>query len=112
MTRLSLLVLLLLLPASTWAQDNTTGNSMLTVCKDVATNPQSIGAAFCLGEASALRNVSNHLDERMRSCVPQTVTDGQAVRVIVKRMEDFPETLHKNFLVLALAALRSTWPCE
>jgi hypothetical protein len=112
MTRLLLLGLLCLLPVSAWAQDMASGNYMLDRCKDVLANRASYGAGVCVGKVSALRNVAENLDERMRSCVPLSVTDGQAVRVVVKQLEMHPETLDQNFLILTLVALRVTWPCK
>jgi hypothetical protein len=46
------------------------------------------------------------------ACVPRTVTNNQAVRVVVKYIDDRPARLHENFKALAEEALMAAWPCK
>ena len=45
-------------------------------------------------------------------CKPARTTQGQAVRVVVKYIDDRPERLHENFKTLAAEALQAAWPCK
>jgi hypothetical protein len=45
-------------------------------------------------------------------CIPNAVTNGQMVRVVVKYIEDRPARMHENFKALAVEALRAAWPCK
>jgi hypothetical protein len=46
------------------------------------------------------------------ACVPDKVTIGQAIRVIVKYVNDHPNNMHLDFKVLGEAALKQAWPCQ
>ena len=46
-----------------------------------------------------------------RICLPREVTDEQIVRVVVQYIDSQPARLHEDFVVLAMEALRKTWPC-
>ena len=46
-----------------------------------------------------------------RICLPREVTDEQIVRVVVQYIDSQPARLHEDFVVLAIEALRKTWPC-
>ena len=41
---------------------------------------------------------------------PREVTDEQIVRVVVQYIDSQPARLHEDFVVLAIEALRKTWP--
>jgi hypothetical protein len=45
-------------------------------------------------------------------CIPQEVTNGQAVRVVVAYIDKHPEHLHESFNLLAILALGEAWPCK
>jgi hypothetical protein len=40
------------------------------------------------------------------------VTNEQLVRVVVAEIENEPAFMHLNFVILAGAALKRTWPCK
>jgi hypothetical protein len=44
-------------------------------------------------------------------CLPREVTDEQIVRVVVRYIDSQPARLHEDFVLLAIEALRKTWPC-
>jgi hypothetical protein len=45
-------------------------------------------------------------------CLPVGATQGQAIHVVVKYIDDRPARLHENFKPLALEALQAAWPCK
>ena len=45
-------------------------------------------------------------------CVPNDVTLGQRVAVVVKYIDEHPEDMHLEFFLLASEALRAAWPCK
>jgi hypothetical protein len=45
------------------------------------------------------------------TCLPQGVTTGQALKVLVKYMDDHPEQLHEKTAWVAAKALHEAWPC-
>jgi hypothetical protein len=49
-----------------------------------------------------------------RKCldIPNEVTLGQMVRVVVAYIDARPAQLHEDFVQLALEALRTAWPCR
>jgi hypothetical protein len=63
-------------------------------------------AATCVGLVEGLAYA------RPGICTPPNVTRGQAVRVVVKYIDDRPQRLHEDFRELALEALRAAWPCK
>ena len=44
-------------------------------------------------------------------CIPQKVTNGQSGDVLIKYLQDHPETRHKDVGVLAWRAFRKAFPC-
>jgi Rap1a immunity proteins len=44
-------------------------------------------------------------------CLPREITDEQIVTVVVQYIDSQPARLHEDFVVLAIEALRKTWPC-
>ena len=43
--------------------------------------------------------------------IPSKVTNAQLVKVVLTYIEAQPARLHENFVMLALEALRTAWPC-
>jgi Rap1a immunity proteins len=43
-------------------------------------------------------------------CLPPNVSNEQAVRVVVKFIDDRPERLNEDFRALAVEALKAAWP--
>jgi hypothetical protein len=44
--------------------------------------------------------------------MPQDVTIGQAVRVVIAYIDSQPARLHERFSRLALEAIQKAWPCK
>jgi Rap1a immunity proteins len=69
-------------------------------------------AALCLGIVSGELYLVRDLRQELRSCPPDGVISGQAVRVVVRYMETHPAVLNESFLSIVLTALHEAWPCR
>ena len=45
-------------------------------------------------------------------CMPEGVTMGEAITVVVAYIDQRPERMHERFETLALEALQHVWPCR
>jgi hypothetical protein len=45
-------------------------------------------------------------------CMPEGVTMGQAIRVVVAYIDQRPERMHERFETLAIEVLQQSWPCQ
>jgi Rap1a immunity proteins len=72
-------------------------------------SPQAYKRGLCMGIVSALL----YRDQTISVvCLPPGVTNFQAIRVVVKYIDDQPARLHDNFKALTLEALQAAWPCK
>ncbi len=60
---------------------------------------------ICLGMVTAI------FDTHHQVCPPAGATVGQAIRVVVRYIDDRPARQHENFPKLTIEALRAAWPC-
>jgi hypothetical protein len=77
--------------------------------------PDHFAEGTCYGTVDAILNLGDMLDPRMQICAPQGVTITDGVRVVVvgmKQLSAFPNGLDQEFVVVASAVLRHTWPCH
>ena len=44
-------------------------------------------------------------------CPPDGVTNEQLVRMVVKQVENHPESMHEDFIVPVAAVMIAMWPC-
>jgi Rap1a immunity proteins len=60
------------------------------------------------------RDVQLHLQPHvpLPFCIPDEVTRGQVVRVVIKYIDQHPEQTHELFGFLAYDALKEAWPCK
>ena len=97
------------------AQSKTAGE-LLAACKAFVDSTLEESNAFdggiCAGQIDALRNIGSSLDKDRRYCVPKEVTNLQATRVVVQWIERSRESLKQPFAVVAMTALKQTWPCK
>ena len=99
------ILLALTLPAN--AEDLNSANYILPGCKPLdprstATWKHGLCAGFVAGVVYAAPNL----------CLPQGLTNNQAVAVVIKYIEARPERMHENFGKLAVEALSAAWPCK
>jgi Rap1a immunity proteins len=96
--------------------DRNSANFRLPGCKAFA-NPQSsddpLGQGYCAGTVSGIAFIIKD-GGYPNACahIPQGVTTGQEVQVVVRYMEQRPNRLHESFKELVAEALASGWPCR
>jgi hypothetical protein len=94
-----------------------TGNELFPACRrfvDEKLNRDTVFlGAVCAGIVSGTSYMGN-LTETGLTClnIPDGVTLGQEVRVVVSYIEAHPAKMHESFRKLALEALRTAWPCK
>ena len=99
-----------LLAASTCsAQDNTSANFWLKMCASDAPDVH-LCSAFLLG-VHEFNRLLPAMGQPREFCPPQQTTMAQHGAVVVKFLRERPGELHHPFIMLALAALKETWPC-
>jgi hypothetical protein len=116
MTRLmSISLLALALNASTALAQDTggTAKAMLPQCM-AALKPetQSPTGGRCLGILTTLSFVSRVLPDNLTFCQPDGATPEQILQVISGFLDANPDAVGQDFRLVALAAMRSKWPCE
>jgi len=115
-------LLSLSLPAWSIA-DNGDGNKLLSDCgpliafldgESVDEN-KSHGIGFCLGLMQGMLHMNQFYEYQLKGaalfCAPNSMTNGQAARIVVKYLRDHPEELHQPDSVLTFTALRAAFPC-
>jgi hypothetical protein len=111
---MSILLLALALDVSTaHAQDTGSARTMLPHCM-AALNPdtQSTTGGRCMGIIATLSFVSRVLPDNLKFCHPNTATPEQILQAISSFIDANPDTADRDFRLIALAAMRSKWPCQ
>jgi hypothetical protein len=65
----------------------------------------------CVGQIALLLQLSDVLPQPLRFCAPSRMTVRQATEIVAAYMERHPGELHRAFPLVAILALRETWPC-
>jgi Ssp1 endopeptidase immunity protein Rap1a len=94
--------------ASIAEEDVFSANAAMPGCREAENyhSPNIYKRGLCMGIVSTL------LDLDPKICLPPSVTNFQAVRVVVKYIDARPARLHESFKALAGEALRAAWPCK
>jgi hypothetical protein len=73
-----------------------------------------IRLGICVGEVGGVAYAASAAPPSAPSCVdiPGGANYEQMVRVVIAYIEARPSRMHENFDLLALEALRTTWPCK
>jgi Rap1a immunity proteins len=116
-----LTILMLLIPS--WCHAD--GNTLLKQCgllvsfmdggkPDVASSGDLM---FCAGFMQGIMNMNRLYQRVLKSdaqfCLPEGgIPNGQAARIVVKYLREFPEELHRNEFVLAFWAFQAAFPCK
>jgi hypothetical protein len=111
---MSILLLALALNVSTaHAQDAGNAQTMLPHCM-AALEPdtQSTAGGRCLGIIATLSFVSRVLPDNLKFCHPNTATPEQILQTISSFIDANPDAADRDFRLIALAAMRSKWPCQ
>jgi Rap1a immunity proteins len=90
------------------------GNDLIKACHGVLENQkpdaaEAFGQGVCMGTVATVMQLGPHALNSI--CPPPNATNYQAVRVVVKFMDDTPERLDGEFVGIAIAALQKAWPC-
>ncbi len=107
-----LLVLALNVPTAQ-AQDAGGAQTMLPHCM-AALKPdtQSTIGGRCMGIIATLSFVSRVLPDNLKFCHPNTATPEQILQAISSFIDANPDAANRDFRLIALAAMRSKWPCQ
>jgi Ssp1 endopeptidase immunity protein Rap1a len=121
-------LLMLFFTGSAFAQTqgHRDGNSLLESCnaalkaKDDSSAHVDRGAAwYCIGyvqgireslDAQRLLSSSTHADDPSGISIPEEVENGQVIRVVVRWLQNHPESLHEEKIVIMIWALREAFP--
>ena len=74
--------------------------------------PHLMDAGECLGAVYALLTVSHTLAEPLKFCPPVDFEAQEGVRAVVAYIENRPGRAREDFIMFALEALRTKWPCQ
>jgi hypothetical protein len=91
------------------AQEKASANFRMPGCRDAVASKDTKSPfleGVCTGAVDAL------LFAAVDICPPSEGTLGQALRVVVKYIDDRPARLHEDFRMLAVEAMRAAWPCK
>jgi hypothetical protein len=100
-----------LLSVSSAYSDYYSGNKLLEYC-----NPNSSKRDICTGYVAGTRGaidtwkIWENIDSGI--CVPNEVTLGQSIKVVVKYLETNPDKLHLSASSNVLNAFADAFPCE
>lgn len=99
-------VLVALPPVSLAHAQYKSGNELLSDCEAQGTPPY----AYCAGYITAIADTTFWHDNRV-FCLPEEVTVGQLVRVVVQHMNQYPAGLHMLASPQVEGALSTAFPC-
>jgi hypothetical protein len=111
MFRLAMIVLITALSCEIgFAQeDRGSANYRMEGCRDVLSGRHDgdlLDPGICIGLVRGLVYADPTL------CIPDGVTNGQKIRVVVQYIGQRPARMHESFNKLATEALRGAWPCK
>ena len=102
-----------------------TGNDLLRYCQSAdaalagrgatsADTQEALGEGFCMGIIGGVRFVvtSSIMDPKYRLCIPNKVSNSQALSVVVNYMKNHPDQLNHTFSFVVLSALVDAWECK
>jgi hypothetical protein len=112
-------LVLVLLTGPAWGED--TANEVLPGCRAFLKPPESgwlpaFKQGICVGTIEGV--IGAGIMDAVRGggtdpfCIPDGVTRGQLVRVVVNFADQHPELTHAGFSSFASAALALAWPCR
>jgi hypothetical protein len=112
MRGIALVAAMLLGCGASFAGATTSANLIMQGCRVFFAKPakETIDDAFLQGECLGIVDAVLHLAED--NCPPKGSTPEQAIRIVVKHIDDRPARMHEPFIVLAREALRAAWPCK
>lgn len=104
------------------AQLKQDGNELLGQCQqyvkaaDAERNYDQYDAALCTGFMQGVIGTVIFYSETLKKddkfCLPNNVTNGQLVRILVKFLKDNPKMLNENRVSLVWLAFMDAYPCK
>ena len=106
------------------ASDND-GNSMLMACKSLITQAdtgasrddgyekgQCAGIVNATMKVMSIYSVAEALPTNAKTCFPANITLGQAIRIVIKSLENDPASLNQDRTYLTMLALHKAYQCK
>jgi hypothetical protein len=91
---------------------NLSAKAMLPYCTAaLASDAQNTGGGRCLGILATLAFVSRVLPDNLKFCQPSGATPELILQTVASFVEANPDAAEQDFRLVALAAMRSKWPC-
>jgi hypothetical protein len=73
---------------------------------------QDLASGRCLGILATLSFVSRVLPDNLKFCQPGAATPEIMLQAVESFMTANPDAVEQDFRLIALAAMRSKWPCQ
>lgn len=102
------------------------GNALISKCKaalrimngkKVDASDDQVAIGQCLGLVEGVRNtlvyLNSFLEKDLQICWPDAgINNGQAIRILVKYLDDHPAILHMDQTLLTMKAFEESYPCK
>lgn len=126
---LSSLIALSLVGTASAGEDTLSANALLPGCRVMITDmddhlsgpapsygePTAMKQGVCMGVITGLNfeaRLSKSVFKKAFFCIPDSVTFGQQIQVVVAFIDNHPQDMHERFDWLAIKALADAWPCK
>ena len=108
---IALIVAIILNCGTAFGQNDLSANTRMPGCRSFLSRNHQTDEEFgygaqCAGLIEGIAFAASGI------CPPASATKGQAIRVVVKYIDDRPERQNEDFRALAREALRAAWPCK
>jgi hypothetical protein len=115
--------------ASAEDMDTNSANAIMPGCRAMINDMEHLGGpaphysgivvlkqGVCMGITTGLDSEATWsksiLKQKTFFCIPEAVTFGQKIRVVVAYIDKHPEKMREDFDWLAVLALAQAWPCK
>jgi hypothetical protein len=112
-TSFATLATVTLLLTASHGQEIRSAKAMLPYCTAaLQPNAQDPNGGRCMGILATLSFVSRVLPDNLKFCQPSGATPDVLLQAIGSFVEANPDAAEQDFRLVALAAMRSKWPCQ
>ena len=121
---LALLLLTATLTVQAGGRSTTDGNSLLEGCgaavRSLDGGGQKVPDAFAMGQCFGILDgvvgsaqiMEKQLPATLRTCIPENYSHGQGVRIVVKYLNENPQSLDLPASFLVMMSLKTAFPCS